>query len=147
MTITDFNCRTSSHLVLEGVCAGGWAPDYLDKMLAPLDNLISRDPERFLTGVSSIEGKSYKQLLLEIVKKCVVTVTDPEIPKYALELMMLLFEGYVGKSPAVDDMMAPCFQVLIEYMQVSISGSIIVFNECISDSRRFESVLLCFSGA
>lgn len=40
---------------------------------------------------------------------------------YAVELGMLLFRSFIGKAPAIDDMMVPCFELLWGYFKVRVT--------------------------
>ncbi|KAF4678092.1 hypothetical protein FOL47_005371 [Perkinsus chesapeaki] len=53
---------------LTGPLAEGWAADYIENMLGPLDNYLSRGTQTWLTG-SSPTGMRYTEMLYNIVKK------------------------------------------------------------------------------
>lgn len=108
-------CNTSSaenHATSEP----GWGVDYVHRMLPLLKTFIVRDPHRFTTGIS-VQGKTYKQLFLDMLRMTLSSECDTETHRYGLELIVLLFKGFIGNAPLIDDMMAPCFELLWTYLQ------------------------------
>mmetsp|Transcript_33968 Transcript_33968/g.95506 ORF Transcript_33968/g.95506 Transcript_33968/m.95506 type:complete len:1067 (+) Transcript_33968:81-3281(+) len=62
--------HATASLPLPEVLAGGWAPDFISNIIAPVENFISRGPpEAFLTGVWVEAGLPYPEMVFNMFRK------------------------------------------------------------------------------
>jgi len=92
----------------------GWAQEYLEQFLCPLDNYMSRDSEVFLID-SPTTGIPRKQMILNMARSVIESQVSP---KSGLELLFLMFEGFYNKS-GIDDMMLPTLQLQLQFVQAT----------------------------
>jgi len=92
---------------LTGEDASGWAIDYLEEMLNPLDNYISRGTEIFLTQTGPA-GKPFTEMLYEMISKG-ISSDNEETQIGAARIAACIFES----CPAgrVDAQVLPYLQI------------------------------------
>jgi importin-7 len=90
-------------IVLHSAVVQGWGIDYLDEMLNPFDNFISRGTEVFLTQQGP-DGRPLTGMLFELVQKGLESVHE-EAQVAAVRIAACIFESATGN--AVDNQVSP----------------------------------------
>ncbi|EER18360.1 hypothetical protein Pmar_PMAR005270 [Perkinsus marinus ATCC 50983] len=98
---------------LTGPLSEGWAADYLENMLGPLDNYLSRGTQTWLTGVGPT-GMRYTEMLFAIVKKG-MEMQDDYAAAQSAKMAALVFENC--KAGQADDWLEPYVGLLATAMK------------------------------
>ncbi|GIL84239.1 hypothetical protein Vretimale_15865 [Volvox reticuliferus] len=94
-----------------------WAGDYWENILVPMDNFISRDPERFLTYTAP----DYKSSLFGMVQSALASDFSDRDVVPAVKLLEVVLQNCRGR---VDEWVGPYLQLALNKLQTATNRTL-----------------------
>jgi len=111
-----------------------WAADYISEMMAPLDNFVSREPERFLQP----------QYLQPVLKICTTLIEDPKREvdcQFAAKIMETILAHCKGK---MDHLLGDFIKIAAQKLFVAKKVNLrLLFADVIGGCAYYNPLLFC----